>query len=165
MPARRAPSPARLLLTRRSARGSEPAGHFVLHYDDDGNPLRPLGAVDELEVERKPSSLGAAYMLDSVSVWWRSSESFRFFPCYEWLDRYESHAFTTEAFQLRKRLRMAASPKGGDGSFHVGAPPPPPKPPVLEVRKDRAKLAEQPLDGARQLLRVHEQLVLKIVDV
>lgn len=117
---------------------------FVLHYDDNGEPLLPLintadpknTGVDELEVERVVSGMGGPYMLDAITLWWRSSETLRHFPCYEWLDRDEGALFTTEGFRLRKRLRGRGAK--GDGSMHVGAPPPAPKAPKLEVRNTAA---------------------------
>ena len=114
--------------------------HFMLHYDDHGEPLLKLGedgGVDGLEIHRRTDSGGGPYMLDSVSMWWRATESLRFFPCYEWLDADEGQQFTTVAHRLKKWLRVASkdfpSPKS-DGCLHVGAPPPAADAPTIDVR-------------------------------
>ena len=79
--------------------------HFVLHYDDEGEPLLNLaadgGSVDGLLVSRSKDSSGAPYMLDAISVWWRATESMRFFPCFEWLDADEG--VRTRAQRLQPR--------------------------------------------------------------
>jgi len=108
--------------------------HFLLHYDDYGAPLLEYAnLLDELVLERRSSSGGPAYVLDSVSIWWRSSDTFQFFACHEWIDVDEGQLYTEGPCRMRKTLKLRNSPKS-DGCFHVGAPPPPPKPPEIKVR-------------------------------
>ena len=135
---------------RISVQGSPTRRHYVLSYDNDGKGLHELGDVDGLEVSRAKGG-GAPYRLDSMSMWWRSSETLRFFPCYEWLDE-EEDPFTHPDGRMRKRL-FALTPdalpqqralwkwNGGmgaaksDGCVHAGTPPPPPAPPSFGLRK------------------------------